>query len=418
MLLKTMKYHKDLGIVMLGLLLCFGCMKKNTDPPDEPSENYKKVHTVVDSLRQALQKTSGKIFPSLNVLINTPKEMIFVSSVAPGRNAVTPDTYFRFASNTKNMTAAAILNMQEDGWLKITDKITGKIPGSDIPYVPATQSWNIPFKDQITIEQLLQHSAGVYDLVNDTVPGCNGKSFTDYIDELDPNHQFTAGEFANQLRVNNLFSFPPGTNWSYSNTGYALLSEVIARVYTFRAGTAKAFSDYMNDYLAGPAAPVPMGIRFPWLSTDQKLPEPFVASTWYKENDETIIFTKCNMSGNTAEGNGYGTMRMLNQYLRTLMTGANILTPTSVEQMQSDLSPGSASYALGCKYQMNLGYGHTGSTHGYMSAMFYDPLTGVSVVAMLPVWDFSNGMSSYEHANSEMIRAMYLARMALGYPGY
>ena len=39
--------------------------------------------------------------------------------------------------------------------------IVDNIPGSNIPYVPTTESWNIPYKDQITIEQLLQHNAGV-----------------------------------------------------------------------------------------------------------------------------------------------------------------------------------------------------------------------------------------------------------------
>jgi D-alanyl-D-alanine carboxypeptidase len=406
------------AVLILSIILVISCKKDETPVSNEPTDNYKKVFRAVDSIRQALQTSSGKVIPSLNVLINTPTEEIFVSSVPSNRAVLTKNTYFRFASNTKNMTAAAILNMQEDGWLNISDKLTDVIPGSDVPYVPATTAWDIPYKNQITIEQLLQHSAGVYDLVNDTVPGCGGKSYTDYIQGLDPNHQFTAGEFANQLRINHLSSFPPGTNWSYSNTGYALLSEVVARVYTFNKGMAKVYTDYMNDYLVGGSAPVPLAIRFPYLATDQQLPAPFISSTAYQENGETITYTNCNMSANVSEGNGYGTIGTLNQYVRSLMKGSNILTPTSVNLMQTDIAPGSTTYALGCTYQKNLGYGHTGSTHGYMSAMFYDPLTGVSVIAMLPVWDFSNGMTSYNHANTEMIRACYLARMTLGYPGY
>ena len=410
---------KSITAILLAVtILTTGCKKDDTPVSNEPTAKYKKVFRVVDSVRQALQTTSGKVIPSLNVLINTPTETIFVSSVPQNGVPLTRDTYFRFASNTKNMTAAAILNMQEDGWLDISDKLTDTIPGSDIPYVPATTAWNIPYKTQITIEQLLQHSAGVYDLVNDTVPGCGGKSYTDYIQDLDPNHQFTAGEFANQLRINHLSNFPPGTNWSYSNTGYALLAEVVARVYTVNKGVAKVYADYMNDYLVGAAAPVPLGIRFPYLATDQQLPSPFINSTAYQENGETITYSNCNLSANVSEGNGYGTMSMLNHYVRSLMTGSNILTPASVTLMQTDLSPGSATYALGCAYQKNLGYGHTGSTHGYMSVMFYDPLTGISVIGMLPVWDLSSGMVSYGHANTEMIRACYLARMVLGYPGY
>jgi D-alanyl-D-alanine carboxypeptidase len=100
--------------------------------------------------------------------LKSPKEKIFVSSVDSGNTELTADTYFRFASNTKNFTATAILNMYEDGWLDYKAKIKDTIPGSKMTYVPATVEWNIPFKNEITIEQLLQHSAGVFDVDNDS----------------------------------------------------------------------------------------------------------------------------------------------------------------------------------------------------------------------------------------------------------
>ncbi len=400
-------------LILLSLLL-FSCESTvvNTGNP-----NYDKVFRAVDSIRQSLQSSTGKTIHSLNLLISTPAEEIFVSSVPAGGTPITKNTYFRFASNTKNMTAAAVLNMQEDGWLNISDHIVDMIPGSTSPYVPALPSWNIPYKNQITIEQLLKHSAGVYDLSNDTVPGLGGMSYVDYVESLDPNHQFAVGEFANQLRVNNLSSFPPGTNHSYSNTGFAILSEIIARVYSVRKGTAKVYSDYLYDYLFGGSSPVPLPVTFPYLATHQSMPPPFVSSTEYLQSGGVKTFTNCNMSANVGEGNGYGTMNHLNIYIRSLMTGSNILTPASLNLMKTDISPGSTNYALGCALIQNLGYGHTGSTHGYLSAMFYDPQTGVSVICMIPVWDFSNGMVSYTNVNTAMFMACYAARSALGYPG-
>ncbi|MFA7362112.1 MAG: serine hydrolase domain-containing protein [Candidatus Kapaibacterium sp.] len=400
-------------LILLSLLL-FSCESTvvNTSNP-----NYDKVYRVVDSIRQSLQTSSGKTIHSLNLLINTPSEEIFVSSVPAGSTPITKNTYFRFASNTKNMTAAAILNMQEDGWLSIYDNIIDMIPGSALSYVPDSPSWDFPYKNQITIEQLLQHSAGVYDLANDSVPGTGGMSYVDYVESLDPNHQFMVGEFANQLRVNNLSSFPPGTNHSYSNTGFAILSEIIARVYTVRKATAKVYSDYLYDYLFGFSSPVPLPVTLPYLAFDQYLASPFVSGTEYLQNGGTKTFTNCNMSANVGEGNGYGTMSNLNIYIRSLMTGVNVLTSASLNLMKTDISPGSTNYALGCALIPNLGYGHTGSTHGYISAMFYDPLTGVSVICMIPVWDFSNGMTSYTNVNTAMFMACYSARSALGYPG-
>ncbi|WP_461131812.1 serine hydrolase [Spirosoma aerophilum] len=53
--------------------------------------------------------------PSLSVLIQTPTGKTFVSS---GGKPITKTTNFRFASNTKNFTATAIMNVHEDGYIK------------------------------------------------------------------------------------------------------------------------------------------------------------------------------------------------------------------------------------------------------------------------------------------------------------
>lgn len=89
----------------------------------------------------AVERVRTTTVPSLSVLVQTPDGVYFSSFVASGVEPITPDTYFRFASNTKNFTATAILKMHQDGWLDYTDRITENIPGSDIPYVPETIAW-------------------------------------------------------------------------------------------------------------------------------------------------------------------------------------------------------------------------------------------------------------------------------------
>ncbi|GAB3783624.1 hypothetical protein GCM10028818_41990 [Spirosoma horti] len=52
--------------------------------------------------------------------------------------------------------------------------------------------------------------------------------------------------------------------------------------------------------------------------------------------------------------------------------------------------------------------------------MVYDPTTEVSLVAMLPFWDLTqgpNGDTSFGKCFSSMYDAAYAARAALGYPG-
>lgn len=380
------------------------------------SDSYNKVYKAVDSIRLALQSKLGKTVPSLNIYIKTPAEDIFVSSFSNQTNAVTKDTYFRFASNTKNFTSAAVLNMQEEGWLNIESKIIDLIPGSNIPYVPDTPEWNIPYKNQITIKNLLQHSAGVYDVSNDTVPGYN-YGYVLGVLSVDPEHQFSVSELVGVVTNFNLSYYAPGTNYHYSNTGYNILTEIISRVYSYRSGSAKKYSDYLYDYIVGGSSPVPLNIKFPYLAGDKQMPAPNIPSLIYEQNGLTTNTSEHNMSANIGEGNGYGTMNMLTTYISSMITGVNVLTPASVNRMKTDISPGSTTYALGCSHVANLGYGHTGATHGYYSCMFYDPETGVSVVGMTPVWDLTGGEENYYAPYIAMIDACYKSRSVLGYPG-
>jgi D-alanyl-D-alanine carboxypeptidase len=110
-------------------------------------------------------------------------------------------------------------------------------------------------------------------------------------------------------------------------------------------------------------------------------------------------------------------MAMLRTYIRSLITGGNVLSTASVNLMKNEVSPGSPNYALGCTLFTNLGYGHTGATMGYFSCMFYDPQTGVSVVGMIPFWDLTNNGVNFEKPFYSMLDALWAARTVLGYAG-
>jgi D-alanyl-D-alanine carboxypeptidase len=407
--------RKLLFPVIAVLLLSVFVVSCN-NPTDTQSTGDAKVQYAVDSIRLVLQTSLGKYVPSLNVLITTQTEEYFASSYGFQSETVTPNTYFRFASNTKNFTSASILNMQEDGWLDIDDKITDSIPGTNTTYVPSTSQWNIPNKNQISIKNLLQHSAGVYDVSNDTVPGyINGYVLGTL--ETDPNHQFSANELVGVVSNFNLSYFLPGTNFHYSNTGYNILSEIIARVYTAHSNSERRYSEYLYNYVVGGSSPVPLGIYFPYLATDNQMPTPNIPGRVYNSNGTITSTSVYNKSGNIGEGNGYGTMAMLRSYIRSMMTGTNVLSPSTVEIMKNDLSSGSPNYALGCTLFTNLGYGHTGSTMGYFSCMFYDPITKVSVVGMIPMWDLTNNGANSNAPFYAMLDACWAARKALGYLG-
>ncbi len=398
------------AFIMAFLVLTIGCKKNDVPQADATQE---KIDAVVDSVRLALETEIGKIVPTLNVFIQTPEGSWFSSSAGEGYQPITADTYFRFASNTKTFTSTSILNMQEDGWLNIDDLITDTIPGSSLPYVPASEAWNIPYKGEITIKMLLQHSAGVYDVDNDSVPGYNGESFTEYISKSDPEHQFTAEEMVEQDALHQLSYFAPGTNHHYSNTGFVMLSEIAGRVYSFHSGSQKHLTDYLHDKITGPTATVPIDAHFPYLATDTEMPEPYSCGHFLMEPDNTLAFCDYNMSGQIGEGNGYATMRDLNTFIRTLIKGENVLTAGTVQQMTTSWSPGNNAYALGCLYTPNLGYGHNGARIGNLSIMVYDPETDVSMIVYLSAWEIPDVMVTL----IAIYNTAYATRAALGYPG-
>ncbi|HOW96569.1 MAG TPA: alpha/beta fold hydrolase [Kiritimatiellia bacterium] len=396
-------------IIGIGLLGLAATASAQTD--------FEKVTNAVHTVRLELEAALGKPVPSLSLLVQTPADTFFTCSAATPEQAVATNTTFRFASNTKNFTATAVLHMQQQGWLDISDPITNTIPGFSEPYIPTGTNWAIPNKPIITIEQLLRHSAGVYDVDNDDVPGCGGTSYTDYMITLDPAHQFTVEEMAGQAALHQLSYSAPDEGYHYSNTGYAMLAEIVGRIYSLHSGSTKKLTDYLYDHIIGGASPVPIPeIHFPNLATDTALPEPFMWGTERRPTNITIIVSNCNMSAQVGEGNGYGTLPALNRFIRATMKGEGVLSHESVRLMQTDTSPLNAGYALGCTFVTDLGFGHNGCRVGNLSHMNYNPETDVSVAVYLPLVDYSDNMDSFTLCFQAIYNAAYRALEALGYP--
>lgn len=123
---------------------------------------------------------------SMNVI--TPSGSYFASTL----DSITADAHFRAASTTKTFTAAAIMLLDQRGLLHIDDLITATMPGRTEPYLPDTPDFAIPYKNQITIRQLLSHRAGVFDVTNQAIPaGSNalyaGSIYHNWREEQDSN---------------------------------------------------------------------------------------------------------------------------------------------------------------------------------------------------------------------------------------
>ncbi|MBR1739118.1 MAG: beta-lactamase family protein [Ruminococcus sp.] len=134
-----------------------------------------------------------------------------------GESLMQPDTVFGIASITKVFTAAAVMQLIEDGLTRLD------CPAGDI----LPQFRKKPF-DRITLLQLLTHSSGIY-----PDKGC--------FDEEVPSQWELIGEAAKEWDGKGEFDWitpalsvglrrEPGTEWQYSSFCFTLLGEVISRL--------------------------------------------------------------------------------------------------------------------------------------------------------------------------------------------
>ena len=388
------------AVALAGTVLLAGC-SGGGDNAGAPLASDAALASAVAKLHDALQRELGQPVPSLSVLIETPKGAFFATATGAGATPVTPDTNFRFASNTKNFTATSVMKMHQDGWLRYTDLITATIPGSSVPYVPDTAAWALPNKAQITIRHLLQHSAGVYDVGNDPVPGC-ADLYEECVRARDPAHSFTSEELVSQAARHQLSYFPPGQGFHYSNTGYSTLAEIVARTYSQRSGQPRSWADYVRDHLTADVNGQPLKVHFPDRGSDQVLPEPRACGRILLPDAAPLVTCDVNISAKVAEGNGIGTMRQLSTWVRTVQSGRHGLSAQTLALMRDDGAAANPAFGLGTMRFENLGFGHTGATLGNLSLMAYDPAQQVSVVVYLPLWDLRDGLTSfqktYDHA--------------------
>jgi len=118
-----------------------------------------------------------------------------------------PDTKHRLGSITKQFTAMLILQLVEQGKLKLDVPITTYLPN----YTKATG-------DKITIHHLLTHTSGIP----------NYTSFAGFFQNTSRN-PYTPEEFVNVFKDSTL-QFVPGQKFAYSNSGYFLLGYIIEKV--------------------------------------------------------------------------------------------------------------------------------------------------------------------------------------------
>jgi CubicO group peptidase (beta-lactamase class C family) len=150
--------------------------------------------------------------PGLTVAVVVPGGatafMRFGSANVDRREALGPDHLFQIGSISKSFTALCIFRLMEDAKLKLSDDVRTHLP--DAP---------LPGGATITIQHLLNHSSGLPDDAPIFPYGGDRKLWRGY---------------------------EPGSHWSYSNLGFALLSHIVERV------SERPFGEFMQTEVLTP----------------------------------------------------------------------------------------------------------------------------------------------------------------------
>ncbi len=276
-----------------------------------------------------------------NVLIN--KGFGFKNADAKTLND--SNTIYQIGSVTKQFTSTIILKLAEQGKLSLNDKLSKYFP-------------DLPYAKEITIENLLTHTSGIYNYTNDT-------SFMQHDVEKAVSQQKIISMFKDKP-----LEFTPGSKFSYSNSGYMLLGYIIEKV------TGKKYEKVVRENIFNPLGMTNSGFDFTHLNNTNRATGydviPGTASVKSMIVDSSVSF---------AAGAVYSTSRDMYKWNQSLLT-EKILKKASLENA---FKPRLSKYGLGLAIDTIEGkriITHNGGIHGFLSHNTIIPADSISITIL------------------------------------
>jgi D-alanyl-D-alanine carboxypeptidase len=274
-------------------------------------------------------------------------------------------TPFPIASVTKTFMAALVVQLASEGRFGLDDAL--------VTYLPAAR-----VDARVTIRELLEHTSGVYDffsnaLIDDAILGCRTCAWTP----------------ARSLSYVKKQLFAPGTAWSYSNTNYVLLGQLVAAVTgqsSARLMRARFFEPLglISTFVQGEeAAPYPVVHSYRFLTSSRR-ERPTALWDGNGVSPFRSLATAAGSAGNVASS-----ARDLAVWARALYGGRVLGAEGSKAMLDfngSQLLAARIRYGLGVQeftVAGRLAYGHGGRLLGARSAIRYLPVEGVSIAVVM-----------------------------------
>jgi len=251
-------------------------------------------------------------------------------------------------SISKNITAALLVRLAEQGRLSLDDPLSRWLP--PIAHVDPA----------ITVRQVLNHTSGVFDLTD----------FPGYRDSILAN---VSAKWTPQRALALLRPplFPRGTGWSYSNSNYqlaGLVAEAVMRRPVHEGVRAELLTPLALSSMFLDQAEPPTGL----------LASGWVGGTFNVMSTRTSTYSAAWMAGAY-----FATASDLARWWQALMTG-RVVNATSLAAMTTPAGP--ENYGLGVVRRVLAGrtiWSHTGEIRGFSSVGLHDPAKRASLVVLV-----------------------------------
>lgn len=336
------------------------------------------LHAQIPFHQDSIQSIIQKVFkdssaPGGVVLITQNHKVLFHQAYGMAnlelKVPMSTEQNFQIGSLTKQFTAIAIILLEAQGKLKVSDQVVEHLP--DFPH------------PQITIHHLLTHTSGLKDFTRMQV-----------IKEI-AQKEMSPSELV-ALFKNEPLDFEPGTKMEYNNSGYVLLGHLLETI------SGKTYADFIQAHIFQKA-----GMNHSRYATDREL-VPNRAFGYHLKAQGYVNKTVINYSVPYASGALMATTTDLWKWQEALNDGK--IVPANI------LQKAFTTYTLQDGSSIHYGYGwHLRSRHGLETREHGGSIFGFKSMAVyVPGLDlYVAGLSNCDcHSPTAMVQdlAAYLIR--------
>ncbi len=255
-----------------------------------------------------------------------------------------PADRFRVGSITKSFVATVLLQLVGERKLALADSLERWLPGL------------VPNGRSITVRELLQHTSGLSDYVDDS-------AFRTAV-LTNPLRVWTPGQLV-KIAISHRPVFAPGRRWSYSNTNFILVGLVIQAV------THRAVAFELRDRIFRP-----LGLRQTSFPTGPTISGPHAHGYLFYGTPLVRDTAHVSPSGAWAAGAIVSTVDDVSTFYDALL-GGRLLRPALLSEMEKFVMTSDGNgYGLGLlslRTACGRMFGHDGDFPGYATEAFTSP---------------------------------------------